>query len=269
MFAIAFPAIDPVLIQIGPIAIRWYALAYIVGLFAGAAYMRWQVSKPPALMTKAQVDDLFLWVLGGVILGGRLGYVLFYKPEAYVADPMSILKTWQGGMSFHGGLLGVIVALLLFARVAKVDKWYVGDNIACAVPIGLGLGRLANFINGELWGREAPHVSWAMVFPGGGDVPRHPSQLYQAALEGLVLFVIVNLVWRNERLRRRPGMLAGVFLIGYGAFRIFGELFREPDGFIGFLPGGTTMGQWLSVPMVLFGLFSIWRAMRVGPVAAK
>ena len=250
MFAIAFPAIDPVLIQIGPIAIRWYALAYIAGLFAGLAYIRRQVAMPPALMTRTHVDDLFLWVLGGVILGGRFGYVFFYKPGSYLSDPLSIFKTWEGGMSFHGGLVGVIIAILLFARTAKVNKWYVGDRVACAVPIGLGLGRLANFINGELWGRVAPDVPWAMVFPGAGELPRHPSQLYQAALEGLVLFM-------------------GVFLIGYGAFRIFGELFREPDSFLGFLPGGTTMGQWLSVPMILFGLFSIWRARRVGPVADK
>ena len=269
MFALVFPAIDPILIQIGPIAIRWYALAYIGGLFAGLTYIRWQVKKPPALMTQAQVEDLFLWVLGGVILGGRLGYVLFYKPVTYLANPLSIFKTWEGGMSFHGGLVGVIIAILLFARHAKVNKWYVGDHIACAVPIGLGLGRLANFINGELWGRTAPDVPWAMVFPGAGDVPRHPSQLYQAFLEGLVLFVVVNLLWRNENIRRHPGILTGCFLIGYGTVRIIGELFREPDTFIGFLPGGTTMGQWLSVPMILFGLFSIWRARRAGPVASK
>jgi phosphatidylglycerol---prolipoprotein diacylglyceryl transferase len=269
MFALIFPTIDPVLIQIGPIAIRWYALAYIAGLFAGAAYMRWQVTHPPALMTRNHVDDLFLWVLGGVILGGRLGYVLFYKPGVYLANPLAIFKTWEGGMSFHGGLVGVIIAILLFARHAKINKWYVGDQIACAVPIGLGLGRLANFINGELWGRTAPDVPWAMVFPGAGDVPRHPSQLYQAFMEGLVLFVVVNLLWRNENIRRHPGILTGVFLIGYGIFRIIGEFFREPDTFIGFLPGGTTMGQWLSAPMILFGLFSIWRARRAGPVPAK
>jgi phosphatidylglycerol---prolipoprotein diacylglyceryl transferase len=268
MFAIAFPAIDPVLIHIGPIAIRWYALAYIAGLFAGVWYIRWQVKFPPALMTKEQVDDLFLWILGGVILGGRFGYVLFYKPGEYFSDPISIFKTWQGGMSFHGGLVGVIIAILLFARHAKVNKWYVGDHVASAVPIGLGLGRLANFINGELWGRPAPDVPWAMVFPDAGPVPRHPSQLYQAFLEGLVLFVILNLLWRNEDIRRRPGIITGAFLIGYGVFRIIGETFREPDNFIGFLPGGTTMGQWLCVPMILFGAFSIWRARRAGPVAA-
>ncbi|MCA8917440.1 MAG: prolipoprotein diacylglyceryl transferase, partial [Planctomycetes bacterium] len=166
MFAIAFPAIDPVLIHIGPLAIRWYALAYIAGMFAGVAYMHWMVKHPPALMTKAQVDDFFLWVLGGVILGGRLGYVLFYKPGTYLHDPVAIFKTWEGGMSFHGGLIGVVLGVILFARHAKVDQWYVADNVACAVPIGLGLGRLANFINGELWGRPAPDVPWAMIFPG-------------------------------------------------------------------------------------------------------
>lgn len=266
MFAIAFPAIDPVLFQIGPVAIRWYALAYIAGLFGGMLYMRWQVTKAPALMSREQVDDFFLWALAGVILGGRLGYVLFYKPGEYLREPMSILKTWEGGMSFHGGLLGVIIAILLFARRAKVNQWYLGDHVACAVPIGLGLGRLANFINGELWGRTAPDVPWAMVFPGAGEIPRHPSQLYQAALEGLVLFLVVNILWRSEAIRRRPGTLCGVFLIGYGSFRILGELYREPDTFIGFLPGGTTMGQWLSLPMIVLGLVFVWRAQRAAPV---
>jgi phosphatidylglycerol:prolipoprotein diacylglycerol transferase len=258
--AIAFPELDPVALRLGPLAIRWYALAYIAGLFGGIWYMRRLVKAPPALMTAQQVDDLLLWVLGGIVLGGRLGYVLFYKPSYYLANPSEILRTWEGGMSFHGGLLGVILAIMLFARHAKVDQWYVADNIGCCVPIGLGLGRLANFINGELWGRPAPDVPWAMVFPGGGDVPRHPSQLYQAFFEGLVLFVVMHLLWHNERIRNRPGVLTGCFCIGYGLLRIIGETFREPDSFIGFLPGGTTMGQWLSLPMVLAGAFFIWRA---------
>jgi len=259
--ALAFPNIDPVIIHLGPLAIRWYALAYIVGLFAGIWYMRRLVKSPPALMTGVQVDDFLLWALAGIVLGGRIGYVLFYKPDFYLSNPAEILKTWEGGMSFHGGLLGVIVAIMLFARYAKVDQWYVADNVGCVVPIGLGLGRMANFINGELWGRPAsPDVPWAMVFPGGGDVPRHPSQLYQAFLEGLVLFVIMHLLWRNPRIRNRPGVLTGCFCIGYGIARIIGELFREPDAFLGFLAGGTTMGQLLSVPMILAGVFFIWRA---------
>lgn len=260
MLAIAFPAFDPVIFAIGPFAVRWYALAYIAGLFAGIWYARWAVKHSPSLMSPVQVDDFLLWVLGGVVLGGRLGYVFFYKPGDYLADPINILKTWEGGMSFHGGLLGVTLAIILYARFIKVDKWYVADLVAIAAPIGIALGRLANFVNGELWGRVAPDVPWAMVFPTGGELPRHPSQLYQAALEGVLLFVILHLLWRNDRIRSRPGILTGVFWIGYGVFRIFGEFFREPDAFLGFLIGATTMGQLLSVPMVLFGIFSIWRA---------
>ena len=259
-FALAFPNIDPVLIHIGPLAIRWYALAYIAGMLGGVWYMRRLVQAPPALMSPAQVDDLLLWVLGGIVLGGRLGYVLFYKPAFYLGHPLEIVKTWEGGMSFHGGLLGVVIALLLFSRRAKLNHWYVTDHIGCVVPIGLGLGRIANFINGELWGRTAPDVPWAMVFPGGGPLPRHPSQLYQAFLEGLVLFVVMRLLWRSPFIRNRPGTLTGCFSIGYGITRTIGELFRAPDTFIGFLAAGTTMGQWLSLPMVLAGALFIWRA---------
>ncbi|MBY0510143.1 MAG: prolipoprotein diacylglyceryl transferase [Rhodospirillaceae bacterium] len=262
MYAIAFPAFDPVIFSIGPFAIRWYALAYIAGLFAGIWYARWSVKRSPALMTAAQVDDFLLWVLGGVVLGGRLGYVLFYKPSEYLADPVGIFKTWEGGMSFHGGLLGVTLAIILYARHIKVNRWYVADIVAIAAPIGIALGRLANFVNGELWGRAAD-VPWAMVFPHDDlQLPRHPSQLYQFALEGVALFVILHLLWRNDRIRSRPGILTGVFWVGYGVFRIVGELFREPDKFLGYLVGGATMGQLLSIPMVLFGLYSIWRANR-------
>jgi phosphatidylglycerol---prolipoprotein diacylglyceryl transferase len=267
MYAIAFPAFDPVIFEIGPFAVRWYALAYILGLFAGMWYARWLVKRPPGLMRGEQVDDFLLWVLGGVVLGGRLGYVLFYKPGEYLSQPLNILKTWEGGMSFHGGLLGVTLAIILYARHIKVDKWYVADLVACAAPIGLGLGRLANFINGELWGRVAPNLPWGMVFPTGGEVPRHPSQLYQAALEGLLLFVILHLMWRKDDIRHRPGILTGIFWIGYGCVRIFGEFFREPDAYLGFLIGGATMGQLLSVPMILFGAFCIWRA-RSAPAVA-
>ncbi len=258
--SLVFPNIDPVLVRLGPLVIRWYAVAYLAGLFAGIWYMRRLVSAPPALMTSAQVDRLLLWMLGGIVLGGRLGYVLFYKPTFYLANPIEILKTWEGGMSFHGGPLGVVVAIILFGHYTKVNHWYVADNVGCVVPIGLGFGRLANFINGELWGRPAPHVPWAMVFPGAGNIPRHPSQLYQAVLEGLVLLLAMHLLWRSPRIRCRPGILAGCFCMGYGVVRIIGEFFREPDTFIGFLPGGTTMGQWLSLPMILAGAWFIWRA---------
>ncbi len=266
MFAIPFPQIDPVIFAIGPFAVRWYALAYIAGLFGGIWYMRWMVKRPPALMTPTQIDDFLLWALGGVVLGGRLGYVLFYKAGYYATHPLEIFKTWEGGMSFHGGLLGVTAAILLYARYAKVNKWYLADCIACAAPIGLGLGRLANFINAELWGRVAPDLPWAMVFPGAGDVPRHPSQLYQAGLEGLALLLILHFAWRNESLRHRPGQLTGMFWIGYGVFRSFGEFFREPDAFLGFLIGGATMGQLLSLPMIAFGVYCIWRARRAPAV---
>ena len=262
MFAITFPAFDPVIFEIGPFAVRWYALAYIAGLFGGIWYARWMVKHPPSLMQPAQIDDFLLWVLGGVVLGGRLGYVLFYKPGDYFSDPLSILKTWEGGMSFHGGLLGVTVAIILYARHIKVDKWYVADLVACAAPIGLALGRIANFINGELWGRVATDVPWAMIFPTGGPEPRHPSQLYQAGMEGLILLIILHLLWRKENIRGRPGILTGVFWLGYGIARIIGEFFREPDAFLGYLAGGATMGQLLSIPMVLFGMFCIWRAIQ-------
>ncbi|MBL8642401.1 MAG: prolipoprotein diacylglyceryl transferase [Rhodospirillaceae bacterium] len=269
MFAIAFPQIDPVIFAVGPFAIRWYALAYIAGLFGGLWVMRRYVQKSPALMTPQQVDDFFLWAMLGVILGGRIGYVLFYKPLEYLNDPVAILKTWEGGMSFHGGLLGVIAAIMLFARKYKIEQWYVSDGVGVVVPIGLGFGRLANFINGELWGRVAPDVPWAMVFPGAGDVPRHPSQLYQAGLEGVLLFAVMLFFARHERIRRAPGTLTGIFCTGYGIVRIIGEFFRQPDAHIGFLAMGVTMGQLLSIPMVLFGAWCIWRADKAAAKSAK
>ena len=258
--AIAFPQIDPVLIAFGPFAIRWYALGYIAGLFGGAWYMRRLVKAPPALMKPEQVDDFVIWALIGIVAGGRLGYVLFYKPLFFLDHPLEILKTWEGGMSFHGGLLGMVAAIILFARKYKLDQWYVGDHVACVAPIGIALVRLANFINGELWGRVAPDVPWAMVFPDGGPEPRHPSQLYEAFSEGLVLLIVLHVLWRIPSVRHRPGILAGVFWIGYGVLRTFGELFREPDAHLGFLIGGATMGQFLSVPMILIGIAFIVRA---------
>ena len=228
--------------------------------------MRRYVVKPPALMTPLQVDDFFIWIMLGAVLGGRMGYVLFYKPAEYFADPIKILQTWNGGMSFHGGLLGVILGIMLFARKYKIYQWYISDGVACSIPIAFASVRIGNFINGELWGRVAPNVPWAMVFPGGGDIPRHPSQLYQAFLEGPVLFGILYVLSRNELIRRRPGVLTGVFLIGYGVFRIADEFFREPDAHLGFLFMGATMGQLLSAPMVLFGIYCV---MRAKPISAK
>lgn len=260
--ALAFPTIDPILIEVGPFAIRWYALAYLAGLFGGVWYARRLVMKPPSLMTPTQIDDFLIWALVGIVLGGRLGYVLFYKPVYYLSNPSEILMTWQGGMSFHGGLIGVVVAIILFARKAGIEKWYLSDNVGCAVPIGLFLGRVANFINGELYGRTAPDIPWAMAFPGGGPIPRHPSQLYEAALEGLVLFAIMHVLWRSDYIRHRPGVLTGVFCAGYAMARIIVEFFREPDRHLGLVFAGATMGQLLSIALLIFGVGVVVRSIR-------
>ncbi len=252
MFAIAFPMIDPVLVEFGPIAIRWYALAYIAGLVLGWRYMIWLAGHPGALVKPQDADDFLTWAVLGVILGGRLGYVLFYKPAYYLAHPSEIVQTWQGGMSFHGGFLGVLVVTLIFCRMRKIRFWAFTDLAAAVAPIGLFFGRIANFINSELWGRTTD-VSWAVVFPNGGPYPRHPSQLYEAGLEGLVLLGVLHAVWRQDRWRIKPGVLSGAFLIGYGLSRIIVEFFRQPDAHLGFFAGGATMGQMLSVPMVLAG----------------
>ncbi|MCS6921995.1 MAG: prolipoprotein diacylglyceryl transferase [Elioraea sp.] len=254
---IPYPAIDPVLVSIGPFAIRWYALAYIAGIVIGWRLVRRLVEQDPLAATKEQVDDFLTWAVFGVILGGRLGYVLFYRPSYYAAHPIEALMVWKGGMAFHGGLIGVILAAILFCRARGIDFYAFVDRVAVATPIGLGLGRVANFINGELWGRpwDGP---WSMVFPADPlRLPRHPSQLYQAFLEGLVLFAVMIVLSRRPGLRARRGFLGGAFLVGYGIARILGELFREPDDFIGFLPGGLTMGQVLSVPMLLVGAWAI------------
>lgn len=258
--ALTFPTIDPVLIEIGPFAIRWYALAYLAGLFGGVWYARRLVLRSPRLMTPAQIDDFLIWALVGIVLGGRLGYVLFYKPIYYLSNPSEILMTWQGGMSFHGGLIGVVLAIILFARKQGIEKWYLSDQVGCAVPIGLFLGRVANFINGELFGRAAPDVPWAMAFPGGGPIPRHPSQLYEATLEGLVLFIVMYALTRSNHVRHRPGILTGVFCAGYAIARIIVEFFREPDRHLGFVFAGATMGQLLSIALLIFGIAVIARS---------
>ncbi|MBF0561083.1 MAG: prolipoprotein diacylglyceryl transferase [Alphaproteobacteria bacterium] len=255
--ALAYPNIDPVALHLGPLVIRWYALAYIAGLTLGWWFMKFLARRPVGgrpVMTDVQVDDFLTWATLGVVLGGRLGYVLFYKPGFYFSTPLEILYVWHGGMSFHGGLLGVVTALVLYVRRQRLSLLAVGDIVVCAVPIGLFFGRIANFINGELFGRPAVDVPWAMVFPHGGPEPRHPSQLYEATLEGLVLFVVLHLLWRVPAIRARHGTLSGAFLIGYGIARITGEFFRQPDPFLGFLWGGATMGQLLSIPLVIAGL---------------
>ena len=261
-FALAFPAIDPVAVEIGPLAIRWYALSYVVGLVLGWQYVRYLAERCIDGLTKRHADDLLVFGTLGVVLGGRIGYVLFYQPGYYLSNPEEIFVVWQGGMSFHGGALGVLVVVVLYTRIAKINLLSVADAVCAQVPIGLFLGRIANFINGELYGR-ASDAPWAMVFPGGGAEPRHPSQLYEAVLEGLLLFSILAVAVHTRRLTRRPGTVAGIFLVGYGVARIIGELFREPDAFLGFIVSGITMGQLLSLPMIVVGLFLI---LRIPPV---
>lgn len=256
---IAFPNIDPVALEIGPLAIRWYALAYMAGLLLGWRYLRAVASWPPAILDAKAADDFLLWATFAIILGGRVGYVLFYQPMHFLEHPENIVAVWKGGMSFHGGLLGMTLAIILFARRVKVPVFGLADRIACVVPIGLFFGRLANFINGELFGRPAD-VPWAIIFPNGGPLPRHPSQLYEATLEGLVLFLILLIASRSRQVRERFGTLTGIFLCGYATFRSTGELFREPDAQLGFLIGGATMGQLLSLPLLLAGLVLITRA---------
>lgn len=260
-FAIAFPSFDPVLVSFGPIVIRWYALAYVIGLLLGWRIVRRLVRLAPEAATPEDVDDFLVWATLGVVIGGRLGYVLFYNSGHYAANPLSALAVWQGGMSFHGGLIGVVAAGIWFVRRRGIGALAFADRIACVAPIGLFLGRLANFVNGELWGRPSD-VPWAVAFPRGGPAPRHPSQLYEAGLEGLALFAVLLFLVRKENVRSSAGLITGVFFLGYGIARIVAELFREPDIQIGFLAGGTTMGQWLSLPMVAAGVILLVRARR-------
>ncbi|GAA0612759.1 MULTISPECIES: prolipoprotein diacylglyceryl transferase [Thalassospira] len=268
MLSLAFPAIDPIAISIGPIAIRWYALAYIAGLLLGWKYVVYYCTKTPNIMSKRDVDDLLFWATLGVILGGRLGYILFYNLDYYLDNPANILKVWQGGMAFHGGFMGVIVAIILFARKRNISILAVLDAAAVATPIGLFFGRIANFINGELYGRTTD-VAWGFVFPNGGPEPRHPSQLYEAALEGLILFVVLFILSRKAFVRHRPGILGGTFVAGYGISRIIVEFFRQPDAQLGYLAGGITMGQVLSIPMVLAGIGCIIYALKSKPIETR
>jgi len=265
---IPYPTINPVLISIGPFAVRWYALAYIVGIIAGWFYARAIIASEklwggPAPFTVLDFDDFVVWITLGIILGGRAGYVLFYNLPFFVAHPLQILELWTGGMSFHGGVAGCALAIVLFALRRHIPMFPLAD-VSCGVaPIGLFLGRIANFINGELWGRPTD-VPWAMVFPHGGPMPRHPSQLYEAALEGVVLFIVLGLLMRFGALKR-PGVVTGAFLLGYGIARTTCELFREPDPQLGFLWGGLTMGMLLCIPLALAGIGILAFALRREP----
>jgi phosphatidylglycerol---prolipoprotein diacylglyceryl transferase len=265
--AIAFPVFDPVAISLGPIAIRWYALAYICGIVLGWIYARSLLKNEklwggPAPISLTQLDDFILWVTIGIIVGGRTGYVLFYNLPFFMQNPSAILKLWEGGMSFHGGFLGCVVAVMWFARRNGIPILSLGDITTAVAPIGLLLGRVANFINSELWGRVTDDsVPWAVIFPNGGPLPRHPSQLYEGFLEGIVLFAVLAVMVRMGALKR-PGLILGSFILIYALARITGELFREPDPQLGFLWRGLTMGMLLSVPMIFAGIVLIVRAWR-------
>jgi phosphatidylglycerol:prolipoprotein diacylglycerol transferase len=259
---IKFPVFDPIAISIGPFAIRWYALAYIGGIVIGWLYARSLLKNEklwggPAPISLVQLDDFILWVTLGIILGGRTGYVLFYNLPFF-----EIFELWKGGMSFHGGFMGCVVAVMWFARKNGIPILSLGDITTAVGPIGLFLGRIANFINGELWGRAAdPDLPWAMIFPTGGPLPRHPSQLYEAGMEGILLFTVLAVMIRFGALKR-PGLILGSFITLYAFARIAGEHFREPDPQLGFLWGGLTMGMLLSLPMVIAGIILIVKAWR-------
>lgn len=267
--ALEFPNIDPVAFSLGPLPVRWYALAYLAGFVLGWRYCLALARKTPSLRPNADdIDDYLTWAILAVILGGRLGYILFYQFEFYMGNPAEVLKVWRGGMSYHGGVIGVIVSLYAFTKIKNIPFFRLADLVACAAPIGIFFGRVANFINGELYGRlsDAP---WAMVFPHGGDQPRHPSQLYEAGLEGVALFLILFILVRQKAVRERLGVLSGVFLLGYATFRSAVESYRQPDPQIGFIFEKFSMGQMLSVPMIVLGLWLIVRAVRQNPEPAQ
>jgi len=279
MLAIPFPEIDPVAVAFGPVAIRWYGLAYFAGIIIGWWYARRLVADQrlwggqPAPLTESDIDDFVLWLVIGIVGGGRLGYAIFYQPGHFLDDPLGLFRLWDGGMSFHGGLAGVIIAMTVFALRRKIRVLSLFDVCAASVTFGLFFGRLANFVNGELWGRttDAP---WGVVFCNdfirdryqgicpAGELPRHPSQLYEAALEGLLLFVVLRILTHRFQSLTRPGLTGGVFIAGYGIARILVEQVREPDEQLGFLAGGLTMGMMLSIPMVLVGIIAIVMALR-------
>lgn len=264
LFAIPFPALDPVAFSVGPVSVHWYGLAYMFGLLFGWLYAR-SLFANPALWNgepfarKDLADDLLLWTTLGVVLGGRLGYVIFYEPSYFLANPQDIPKLWNGGMSFHGGLAGVCLAVWLFARARKLPMLSIADVACASAPIGLFFGRLANFVNGELWGRETD-VPWAMVFPEGGPEARHPSQLYEAGLEGVALFLLIRYFTHVKKVLPMPGYASGLFFGGYALARIISELFRvpHPDHPLNF--GWLTAGIAYSLPMLAIGVYVIWRA---------
>jgi phosphatidylglycerol:prolipoprotein diacylglycerol transferase len=264
--------LSPVALSLGFFEIKWYSLAYIAGILLGWWYLLKLLDQPGAPMARRHADDFVFYATLGILIGGRLGYAIFYEPALF-RNPLDVLKLWQGGMSFHGGAVGVSVAILWLARKNKLSWLRIHDYIACCVPFGLFFGRLANFVNGELWGRPSD-VPWAIIFPGTGDgIPRHPSQLYEAGLEGIILFALLWFCFWRTKARYEPGKLVGVFLVGYGLARFTLEFFRQPDIQLGTMPWGLTMGQTLTVPMLLGGAWLIAtakrRRIRVEPTAGS
>lgn len=259
MTGFAYPEISPIIVQIGPLALRWYSMAYLFGILFGWWLAAKRIKKYQIPLTKNNLEDIVFYFTLGIILGGRLGYVLAYGTEKFWLNPLEIFAVWHGGMSFHGGIVGVIIAMYLAAKHVNFSFLKLTDFTAPLVPVGIFLGRLANFVNDELWGRVT-NVAWAVRFPNGGYLPRHPSQLYEACLEGIVLFVILNLMWTNKQCRERKGFISGAFLLGYALFRMILEQFREPDAQLGFLWNGVTMGQLLSLPAFLGGVYLLSKA---------
>ena len=253
--------LDPIAVDLGFFQLRWYSLAYLAGILLGWWYLLRLLRAPGAPMARRHADDMVFYATIGIILGGRLGYVLFYRPAFYFENPVEILQLWDGGMSLHGGVLGVTLGILYMARKHKLDWLRIHDYVACCAPFGLFLGRLANFVNGELWGRETD-VPWAVIFPAGGEVPRHPSQLYEAGLEGIFLFLVLWMMFWKTRARFQPGKLVGAFILVYGVSRFLVEIVRQPDPGLENLSWGLSMGQTLSVPMILGGLYLVLTAKR-------
>jgi len=263
-----YHGISDEIFRIGPVALRWYSLSYVAGILGGYFLMRNSATYKATPYSIQQLDEFAFFGAMGVLLGGRLGYVFFYKPLDYLNDPLSILKVWEGGMSFHGGLLGVMLGIWYFTKSRKISIHRFSDYVACVVPIGLFFGRVANFINGELWGAESD-LPWAMKFPTGGNVGRHPTQLYEAMLEGMVLFLVLNFLMRRTHARHYPGMIVGSFFMGYGFFRYMIEFVRVPDAQYGYFWDLISMGQILSLPMMAFGAYLILRAKKNGPLPYK
>ncbi|MBQ8785692.1 MAG: prolipoprotein diacylglyceryl transferase [Alphaproteobacteria bacterium] len=257
MTGLEFPAISPVIFAIGPIAVRWYSMAYLVGIVAAWLLILRLIKKYDLPLTRQQVEDMVFFTTIGIVVGGRLGYVLFYGGEYYLHNPLKIFAIWQGGMSFHGGAIGAVMGILYTAYSQKIKFWLLTDMAALFAPIGIFLGRIANFINDELWGRVTD-VPWAVRFPSGGFLPRHPSQLYEAVTEGLIIFIVLNLLWKKQNIRKNNGVISALFVIMYGFFRMLMEYYRQPDEQLGFFFGYITMGQILSLPVLLFGLSLLW-----------